>query len=465
MSYLFNLFYLLLLFLASPWLAYKVLTTGKYRRGMLRKFLGLAPVRRGDRPCAWFHGVSVGEVLLLRQIVAAFRARHSDWDCLVSTTTDTGFEVAHRCFPDLSVFYWPFDFTWAVKRAWRRIRPQLLVLAELELWPNALAVANRSGCRVAIVNGRMSPRSFAGYRRVRWLTRRMLSQVHLLAVQNSEYAGRLLDLGAPLERVHVTGSVKFDGVTADPSNARSRELARLAGLARHAGVKLPLADAKECGASGRWPVWIVGSTQAPEEEIALGIFKSLRQEFPELRLILVPRHKERFEEVAQLLLCSGIPFARRSTLHQPLLEPPPILLVDTLGELGAWWALADVAFVGGSLSPRGGQNMIEPAAYGVAVTFGPHTWNFRDTVEHLIASGGAVQVADAAELQTQTRRLLCSPLEREEMGRRARAFVLSQQGATERTLDLIDHEAVGGVNVSSVSSLPIWINATVSRQG
>src|SRR5438876_4926737 len=186
MSYLLNAAYLLVLLAMSPWLLYKSITTGKYRRGLLAKFTGRASYRTGDRPCAWFHGVSVGEIHLLRQVVARFCQRHPDCECVISTTTDTGFDEARKRFPDLAVIYWPFDFSWAVHRSLRRVNPSLVVLAEGEIWPNFLLAAKRRGIPLAIVNGRMSPRSFRRYQRLRSLVRRLFAQVDLFAVQTEE---------------------------------------------------------------------------------------------------------------------------------------------------------------------------------------------------------------------------------------------------------------------------------------
>jgi 3-deoxy-D-manno-octulosonic-acid transferase len=423
MPYLLNLLYLILLLAVSPWLIYKMVTTGKYRRGMLRKLLGLTPLRQSDRPCVWFHAVSVGEVLLLRQVIAKFRARHPDHECVLSTTTNTGYAVAVEKFPDLTVFYWPLDFTWAVKRALRRVRPNLVVLAELELWPNSILAAERQGIPVAVINGRMTERSFRGYHRASWLLAPILREIRLFAVQTETYAKRFARLGIPDERIHVTGSVKYDGVNTDRNNPKTEALRQLLGI------------------EPRQLVWIVGSTQAPEEQIALDVYGRIKSRVPHLRLMLVPRHAERFDEVASLIQSSGLPLVRRSQLridHPRTPAPPhPVILLDTLGELGAAWGLADVAFVGGSLSGRGGQNMMEPAAYGAAVTVGPDVWNFQDTVDRLLEHGAAIQVQDAVLLERETLRLLQDQAARESLGKAAREFVLTQQGATDRTLDLL----------------------------
>jgi 3-deoxy-D-manno-octulosonic-acid transferase len=368
----------------------------------------------------WFHGVSVGEIHLLRQVVARYRQRHPDHECVISTTTDTGYTEACKHFAGLPVFYWPFDFSWAVRRALRDVRPSLVVLAEGELWPNFLFAAKRQGVPVAVINGRMSPRSARNYRRLGPLARMLVRCPSLIAAQTEEYAAGYRALGA--ENVIVTGNVKYDGVEGDRDNLKTRDLRRL----------LSIADNQL--------VWIAGSTQAPEEEIALDIYRRGRDDHPNLRLILVPRQKERFDEVAAFLRRSGIPFLRRSEIlssPQPVTPSPlhPVILVDTIGELGALWGLADVAFVGGSLDgKRGGQNMIEPAAYGAAVVFGPHVWNFKDTAARLVEAKAALQITGAASLELVIRRLLGNENERKCLGSAARDFVQRQQGATEKTL-------------------------------
>lgn len=426
MPYLLNAFYFVAIVLLSPWLIYRGCTTGKYRRGVLAKLLGRSMLRRGDAPCVWFHGVSVGEIHLLRPIVSRFRQRHPDWQCVISTTTDTGYDEACKRFPDLAVFFWPLDFTWAVRRALSGVRPTIVVLAECELWPNFLAAARARGVPVVVINGRMSPRSFRGWSRLmrpplHRAAHAVLSSVSFWGVQTEEYADSFRRLGVPPRRVHVTGSVKYDGVESDRGNQRTQELRHLFAV-----------ESSDL-------VWVAGSTLDPEERIVLELYRQLKPEFPRLRLILVPRQKDRFDEVAGLLDNARVPFVRRSTLREPVADRSAVVLVDSMGELSAVWGLADVAFVGGSLDGRrGGQNMIEPAAYGAAVLFGPHVWNFRETVRLLIAAGAALQVHDANALVTVVRRLLADDHERERLGQAARQVVSSQLGATERTLDLID---------------------------
>ncbi len=433
MPYLLDVFYLISLLLTSPWLIYKALTTGKYRRGLWCKLFGHVPHSAlgtqysalgtqdpAGQPLAWFHGVSVGEIHLLCPVLARFRQVHPDWNCVISATTDTGFDEARKRFTDLPIIYWPFDFSWAVNRVLRSVNPRTVVLAEGEIWPNFLIAAKRQSIPVAIINGRMSPRSFRRYSCLAPLVRRLFARIDLVAAQTQEYASNFRALGARPERVVVTGSVKYDGVTGDRRNPKTLELARL--LAVQEGDL----------------IWIAGSTQAPEEEIALDIFQRAKVKHPNLRLFLVPRQKERFEEVASLLRRLGQRFSRRSELHEPLADRTAVILMDTIGELGALWGLADVAFVGGSLDGhRGGQNMIEPAAYGAAVIFGSHVWNFRETAARLVEARAAIQVADPTELSTAVQRLLRDEQERRRMGTAAQRLVRSQQGATERTVECL----------------------------
>jgi 3-deoxy-D-manno-octulosonic-acid transferase len=423
MPWLLNFLYGLALLLMFPWLLFRAWKSGRYRSGLTDKLLGhRCRLQRppSDPKPVWFHGVSVGEIHLLRQVVAAFRRRHPCRPCVVSTTTDTGLREARKSFPDLNVILFPFDFSWAVQRTLRQVDPALVVLAESELWPNFLLAARRGGVPVAVINGRMSPRSFGRYRHLGSLARWLFGHLDLLVVQTEAYAASFRALGADPARVKVTGSVKYDGVRTSRDNADTVTLRRLLNVA-----------AEDL-------VWIAGSTQAPEEDVVLDIYSKARHSHPHLRLFLVPRQPDRFNVVAELVRRSGLAFVRRSTITAPLTERPPVVLMDTIGELGALWGLADVAFVGGSLDgKRGGQNMIEPAAYGAAVLFGPHVWNFRDTAERLVDVEGAIQVADREALEKTILRLLASPAERGLLGTAARLFVLGQQGATEKTVNLL----------------------------
>jgi len=422
-SLLLNLVYLVVLIGISPWLVIRSLRTGRYRRNLREKLIGPRPISADPgRPVAWFHGVSVGEVHLLRQVVRAFRERHPDWHLVISATTDTGLAEAHKHFADLPVIPYPFDFSWAVRRAIQVVHPRLIVLAESELWPNFLRAANRAGVPATVINGRMSPRTFRRYSKVAGLARKLLfDRVSRFGMQSETYARNLRSLGVDPNCVEVTGSVKYDGVPADRDNAKTRDLGQLLGVAP--------SDL----------VWVAGSTHEPEERIVLAVFSRLRSRFPSLKLILVPRAPERFDEVAQRIEHAGLKGVRRSRLPAGSGPAGAVILIDTMGELGAAWGLATIGFTGGSLNEkRGGQSMIEPAGMGVPVMFGPHTWNFRDAVAGLLECSGAVVVRDEAELEREIARLLSDAELRRQMGDAARAFVQKQQGATARTIDMLD---------------------------
>ncbi len=419
MPYLLNVIYALLLFVSFPWLVWGAIRKGKYRHGLGAKWFGRVPLREDERPSIWLHGVSVGEINLLVTLVAELHRQLPEFQCVVSTTTQAGYQLAQAKFPGQMVFYCPLDFSWSVSAAMRRIRPQLLVLAELELWPTLIMAARRSGAKVAVVNGRLSQSSWRGYQTIRPLISHVLRGLDFVGVQTAEYQERFLQLGARPDTVHVTGSIKFDGAETNRDHPATRRLARLAQIADDDVV------------------FLAGSTQAPEESLALGVFQDLHRSFPQLRLILVPRHAQRFSQVARLLerAKGKIPWQRRSQLQTDGANPQArVLLVDTIGELGAWWGTAHIAFVGGSLGRRGGQNMIEPAAYGAAVSFGPNTRNFRDIVSALREAGAAVVVANGSELNRFVARCLRDVNYRTELGRRAQQLVRKHSGATAITV-------------------------------
>jgi 3-deoxy-D-manno-octulosonic-acid transferase len=418
MPILLDLVYFTGLLLLSPWLVYRAWRTGRYRRGFRSRFLG----RHGLTDlhgCVWFHGVSVGEVHFLRQVLAEFRRRFPGRKCVISTSTNTGYDEARRWFPDLEVIRFPFDFSWAVRRSLDELRPALVVLAEGDLWPNFLLAARSRGIPVMVINGRMSPRSFRRYRMLGYLTRRLFRLVDFFAVQGEGYRDFYLQLGVDPGLVRVTGSIKYDGVQGRRDNPETEGLRKQFAIAP---TEL---------------VWVVGSTQAPEEEIAIRIFQQKKKVHAALRLVIVPRHPERFTEVAAILGASSVPFVRRSQMTEETADAP-VIMVDTVGELRAVWGLADVAFVGGSLDGRrGGQNMLEPAAYGAAVLFGPHVWNFREAAARLQEEDAALMVHNESELAHAVDDLLRDAEKRKWMGERARQHVHAHQGATARTVDEI----------------------------
>ena len=422
---LLNLVYLLAVVLALPWVAWRRFSGGRPVAAPWTRFTGGVEVaaKPPGSTRIWLHGVSVGEVQLLGvladELLRQSRAAGRPLDCVISSSTTTGLEVAATRFGTDHAFPCPLDFTWAVDRVLDRVRPDLLVLGELELWPTLLARVRRRGIPIVVANGRMSERSAAGYARIRPLVRRMLGAVSLVAARSPADAERFAALGAP--HVTVTGSLKFDGVKGDRRDAAVERLRRLAAFADEDVV------------------FLAGSTQDPEERLAAEAFLALRDRHPRLRLVLVPRHVERTGDVAAMLDGLGIAWTPRSRLTDA--GPLPaghVLLVDTTGELGRWWGTAAIAFVGGSLDGRrGGQNMLEPAAYGAAVCFGPHTRNFRDEVARLLAADAAEVVADGPGLTSFVSRCLDDRAWAAALGDRAARFVASQRGAVAATARLI----------------------------
>ena len=420
MAYLYNFAYLVIIILASPFLIITSIRNGKYRQGWGAKFLGFVPRCRNDKPCIWLHAVSVGEVNLLQTILTEISLKHPDWECVISTTTLSGMDLAKRKYSQYTVFYCPLDFSWAVANAFRRIKPDMLVLVELEIWPNIIRTAHKRGCPVVIANGRLSEHSFAGYRRIGFLIRQTMKRIAAVAAQNKDYASRFVSLGVDASRVHITGSIKFDGAQTNRENEATQSLMSLSGLDPDV------------------PVILAGSTQIEEETQILQTYTELLPDHQELQLIIVPRHPERFDAVAEMLKNQSISWIRRSEITEPLASGMwKILLVDVIGELGAWWGTADIALVGGSFGKRGGQNMIEPAAYGAAVCFGPSTRNFRDVVQQLLDAQAAVVVHDQLELTEFVRKCLQDKPFSEDLGTRAKNLVSEQLGATTQTINIL----------------------------
>jgi 3-deoxy-D-manno-octulosonic-acid transferase len=422
---LLDLPYLVAFLALLPWVAWRKLSGGRPVAAPWTRFTGGVAVADKAPGTAriWLHGVSVGEVQLLASLAGEIgsqaEAAGRRVDCVISSSTTTGLEMAAKRFGAERAFPCPLDFTWAVDRVLDRVRPDLLVLGELELWPNLLARVRRRGIPVVVANARMSERSAAGYARIRPLVRRMLARVGLVVARSQADGDRFAALGAP--DVVVTGSMKFDGVRGDRTAPDVARLRRLAGFTTDDVILL------------------AGSTQDPEEQLAAEAYLALRKRHPALRLVIVPRHVERSAEVGGLLDRSGLAWQARSRLETDGADPTArVLLVDTTGELAWWWGTATIAFVGGSLDgKRGGQNMLEPAAYGAAVSFGPQTRNFKDEVARLLAADAAVVIADGPGLRDFVGRCLDEPAFAAGLGRRAAACVAAQRGATATTARLV----------------------------
>jgi 3-deoxy-D-manno-octulosonic-acid transferase len=409
---------LALFVLTLPYFLFQKVVRGRAYAPLAARSGRLSPAVNPDgTPSIWVHAVSVGEVLASRGLLAEIKRRFPDRRLVVSTTTVAGQELAQRGLPGVdAVFYAPVDSRGAVRRALDRVNPSLLVLMETELWPNLIHAARRRGTRIAVVNGRLSPRSFPRYRAIRPLLRPLLAEVDLYLMQAEPHAERARAIGAPAERVNVSGNLKYD-------------------VAEPAAPDPALAGILE----GRHPVWVAGSTVGGEEEIVLAAFRNLREQAPGARLVLAPRHPERFDVVAQLVEADGLRSARRSLLNggTPAAESIEVLVLDTIGELASVFGHARVAFIGGSLVPRGGHNVLEAAAAGCPVIVGPHMENFQEIASEFLGAGALVQVRDAEDLVPALLTLWNDPARRQEVGQRGRRLLERNRGAIARTADAL----------------------------
>jgi len=416
---LYSALFFLSLVLTLPYWLLQMMRHGKYRAGLRQRFGAVPPalIGRGDSPAIWVHAVSVGEVVASRDVIQALQQKLPSRRVLVSTTTSTGQKLAARRFGADNVFYFPLDFAFAIQPYLAALRPELVVVAETEFWPNFLRLAKRSGARIAVINCRISDRSLPGYRRFRFwlptLLQRTLASVDLFLAQTGEDRRRLIEIGAVESRISVTGNLKFD--VAPPPSPK---------------IVASLRESFANSAAG--PVLVCGSTLEDEEGSLLSAFRNILVNHPQAVMILAPRHPERFAVVAELVEKLGFRMWRRSLWSGEALAGA-VLLVDSIGDLAALYSLATVAFVGGSLVPRGGHNILEPALYGVPIVTGNHYENFRDVV-NFFASRNAVRIVGVAELPLVFIELIENEDERETLGRNALSALESQRGATERTV-------------------------------
>lgn len=418
--------YSFLLHLALPLILLRLYLRGRqvpaYRQRLAERFaLQLPPLRPGG---IWVHAVSVGESIAAAPLIRALRRRHPELPVTITCMTPTGSERIRAMFEaeiragDVQHCYLPYDLPWAAARFLDRARPKLAVIMETELWPNHIHQCARRGIPALLANARLSEKSARGYARFAGLTRPMLAEMAWIAVQTEAEAERFRRLGARAECVGVTGSIKFD-LHIDPQ-LHPRACALRA----------------EWGAERR-PLWIAASTHAGEDEIVLAAHRQLLASHADALLILVPRHPERFDAVHALCQREGFATVRRSS-GQPVGPGDQLLLGDTMGELLFLYALADVAFVGGSLVPNGGHNLLEPAALGLPVLSGPHLFNFQEIAAQLREARALAEVGDAAELVRQLRQLLDGESLRQNMGRAGLAVLAANRGSLERLLAGID---------------------------
>jgi 3-deoxy-D-manno-octulosonic-acid transferase len=416
--------YILAVYLAAPLISLVMLWRGlgdrSYRTGFWERFGFGERLPPGN---VWIHAVSVGEVQASAALVQTLRERYPRIPVVVTTLTPTGATRAKTLFKDLAqVRYIPFDLPGSVRRFFNRVQPRVAVIFETELWPNLYHQCGRRRIPLVLASARISSRSVSRYRRLGSLFRDALSRGVVVAAQGEGDADRFKSLGADPDRTHVTGNIKFDFSVPLDIGERGRRLREFYAPAR--------------------PMWVAGSTHGGEEEIVLEAHRMIRGTHPRALLVLVPRHPPRFDEVAYGLQRAGIRFVRRS---QRLGEKASaaagsadVLLVDTLGELLEFYAAGDVAFVGGSLVPIGGHNLLEPAAVGLPVLTGPYTDNSADIARLLVARGAAEVVHDADELGSRVSMLLSDPDERDRIGVLGRDSVDSNRGALGKLLGLIE---------------------------
>jgi 3-deoxy-D-manno-octulosonic-acid transferase len=424
MYFLYSVLALAFLVLVSPWFLYQAVRYRKYV-GSLSERMGHLPVsfNMDGEPSIWIHAVSVGEVLTARPLARDLRARYPRLRLLLSTTTLGGHAMARRHMQDVDgLFYFPFDLGIFVRRTLDLVRPRLFVMMETEIWPNLLRECKRRGIRTAVVNGRLSQRSFARYRLVRGPMQRVLDDIDAFCVQSEESARRFIDLGANPGRVTVTGSLKFDSVDVPGASVQPRARDRVLRFFR-----IPASR----------PVLVAGSTMKGEEPLVLAAFRRVRATVPSSLLILAPRHLERAGDVAQMSRQEGFQTVRRSELPIDAEPRADVVVLDSIGELATLYQLATVAFVGGSLVTTGGHNILEPAVYGKPIVFGPHMDNFAEISAAFLSNAAAVQVKGARELEEALASLMTDPIRRARLGAAARAVVEANRGAKDKSLDVL----------------------------
>lgn len=405
----------------SPIWLYRMIRHGRYRSDLAQRF-GAVPIRYGLQPVICIHGVSLGEINAARTLVTELHSQLPDYRLVISSTTETGMAAAKRLFaPDHVVFRWPMDFSFVVSRALSRLRPDLVVLIEGEVWPNFLNGCNRRKIPAVVVNGRISDKSYPRYKMLGPVGRKLLfNRLSAVGVQDEIYARRYRDLGVEEKKIHLTGTMKFDTAEAADHIEGTDALAEAVGLRE--GDRLIVA----------------GGTGPGEEKLLLGLFGELKPRYPLLRLAIVPRKPERFDEVARLMSASDWPVVRRSQRpdgSEGELPHQAVILGDTMGELRKFYALAECIFVGRSLVPMGGSDMIEAAALGKPTAFGPHTFNFPQAEG--LACHGCARIPDTAGLMKQFDRWLGDRQAAAQAGRDAQQYVRSQQGATRRNVEMI----------------------------
>ncbi len=411
------IFYNMILVVATlalfPYILFKLVTVPKYRGGISQKLgrlrKGVMKVIKGSRPI-WVHAVSVGEVMAAHPLIRELRKKYPGRKVILSTVTVTGNYTARQRVPEAdAVFYFPFDYPWVVRRVIRGINPAIVLVAETELWPNFFRELKRVGIPSALINGRISPHSYGNYLKFKRFFTQVFDNVTLFCMQSEEDAERIRDIGAAPGKVMVTGNLKFD-------------------------QKIPAMQPNPVRIPPGCKVITAGSTHRGEEAALLEVFSRLREKYPKLLLIIAPRHPERFDEVSGLINRSGFDCKRRTRLKGDIKD---VLLLDTIGELKAFYGVCDIAFVGGSLVKVGGHNLLEPAAMKKPVIFSRYMFNFKEISEALISAGGGIMVKDKEELYVQIDKLLSDQDYTKRTGALAFKVIENNSGAAKKTIDSI----------------------------
>ncbi len=417
--------------LLSPLFLYKMWKRGKYRENFWQRFgfysadLRERLLLKKEKRC-WIQAVSVGEVVVALPLIGALQRKFPNLRIIVTTTTSTGYALAYERLPEeVELLYFPQDFPWSVHRAYNLIQPDFIVLMESELWPNHIWTAARRGVPLFLVNGRMSQRSERRYKKLGTLTHKVFTKLSLVCAQSPEDADNFIAIGVPRDRVHMTGNIKYDASMP------------------HADVQTvdPVQVLKQISVSPAQPILVAGSTHPGEEEILFDVFNDLRQKIPRLFLVLVPRHVERSPEIVDLARRKQIKFMLRSEINSHLeqtAKPYDCLVVNTTGELKWFYKVATAIFVGKSLVGQGGQNIVEAAASGHPVVFGPNMQNFRAIARQFVTEGACIQVQDAEALRRAIQELLEKPDRRQSIVEAAHRVIEANVGATTRSVNLIE---------------------------
>jgi len=420
---IYNIILAILSVVFAPLACAALLSRKKYRAGFLEK-CGMLKPRAGARRPIWVHAVSVGEVMAAVPLIKKIKQRLPDVPLVVSTITETGNQTAHRNLKQADrIIYFPFDYPFIVRRVARAVNPRVFIMLETEIWPNFLRELLRRSIPVLMISGRISERSFRNYKLFSFFFKQVLAQVSRLCMQTAEDAQRIIAIGAPQERVLVGGNIKFD-LQVPPITLQEQERLRT-----------------DFGFAAGQQVFIAGSTHKGEEEIVLSVFSALRRRFPQAALILAPRHPERFDETEALLRQSGLPYVRRTALKSASCpQGICVVLLDTIGELFKTYSMGTVVFIGGSLVPVGGHNVLEPAVFGKPVIFGRHMHNFREIARMLRQKQAGIQVAGPEQFTAEALRLFEDPAACEEIGRNAFRVIQENIGAVQRSVAVLEDE-------------------------